>query len=133
MLLSTPLDEFLAEFPFVAGRVDVEMDRCIGAHPRIVVWLDAGEQRLPLPRRWRGFQVEQRPALRAAPLRGGFGSTDETITPPQVDKTDIPAGSAQDAAFPVGVAVVIFAVIIGGFVLSSFVKRTPTGRWTWDR
>lgn len=119
---------FEAEFPFVAGRVDVEMDRCPGAVPRIVVWLAEGERRLPLPGRWRGFQVDQRPALRVQPL----GANSETVKPPQVDG-GIPTPDAQRSAFPVGVAVVIFALMIGGFVLSFYVKQTPTGRWTWDK
>lgn len=129
-----PLAQFLVEFPFVQGRVDVEMDRCPGAVPRIVVWLDASERRLALPHRWHGFQVDQRPPLQAVPLHGGFGAVDdETILPPQVDKGNIPAGSAQEAAFPVGVAVVIFGVVLAGFVVSFYIKRTPTGRWTWQK
>jgi hypothetical protein len=119
---------FEAEFPFAAGRVDVEMDRCIGAVPRIVVWLTAGERRLPIPARWRGFQVEQRPPLQAIPLRGGLGANDETVTPPQVDG-GIPTPDVQKSEFPVGVAVVVFGIILGGFVLSFFVKRSPAGRW----
>jgi hypothetical protein len=127
---------FEAEFPATNGRVDVEMDRCPGAVPRIVVWLVAGEHRLPLPARWRGFQVGQRPALRAIPLRGGFGAADETVTPPQVDGkpgSGIPDPAAQKGEFPVGVAAVIFGVVLVGFVVSFFVRKTPTGRWTWDR
>ncbi len=125
---------FEAEFPFVVDRVDVEMDRCIGAVPRIVVWLVEGERRLPLPARWRGFQVDQRPPLRAIPYRGGFGAAGETVTPPQVDgKTDIPGSRAQQSAFPIGPTVVLFALILGGFVLSFYIKQTPTGRWTWDK
>lgn len=123
---------FEAEFPFVAGRVDVEMDRCLGAVPRIVVWLAAGEGRLPIPARWRGFQVEQRPPLRAIPYRGGFGAVDETVTPPQVDEktsSDIPSGEAQEAGFPIGPVAVVAGIILGAFVLSFFVKRSPTGRW----
>lgn len=121
-----PLDEFLAAFPAVpTDQVDVEMDRCPGAVPRIVVWLLPGEGRLVLPARWRGYQVEQRPPLRAIL----FGAVGETMTPPQVDGKV--GGDAQKAAFPVGVVAVIFGVVIAGFVVSFFIRRSPTGRWTW--
>lgn len=42
-------------------------------------------------------------------------------------------GDVQQAEFPIGPVVVIFGLILGGFVLSFFVKQTPTGRWRWSR
>lgn len=59
---------------------------------------------------------------RPATRRDGFGQTSE-----------IPGAHAQEGAFPVGVAAVVFGVILGGFVLSFFVKRSPAGRWRLER
>lgn len=54
--------------------------------------------------------------------RDGFGQT-----------SDIPGSHAQEGGFPIGVAVVIFGVILTGFVASFYVKRSPAGRWRLDR
>lgn len=59
---------------------------------------------------------------RPATRRDGFGQT-----------SDIPGSHAQEGGFPIGVAVVIFGVILTGFVASFFVKRSPAGRWRLDR
>lgn len=112
-----PLDEFIREYPFVADRVDVQMARCPDAIPEILVWLVAGETALPLPASWRGYPVIQRGPVYALPL-GALGG-EEPIPPP----------NAQESAFPVGVAAVIFGLVIVGFVASFFVKRSPAGRW----
>ena len=47
--------------------------------------------------------------------------------------SDIPPSRAQEGSFPVGVAALIFGVILTGFVVSLLVKRSPTGRWRLDR
>jgi hypothetical protein len=56
-------------------------------------------------------------------LRGFGQSSEQNLAPPQV----------QDAAFPLGPTVVIFALILSGFVLSFYVKRSPAGRWRLER
>ncbi len=113
-----PLDEFVREYPFVAGRALVEMDRCPGAVPRIVVYLDPGEDAMILMSPWRGYEVVKRVREIDWRPRGAFGGEDS-----------IPSPSAQEAAFPVGPAVVAFGIVFGAFVLSFFVKRSPAGRW----
>lgn len=40
---------------------------------------------------------------------------------------------AQEAGFPVGVVAVICVLILGGFVLSFFVKQSPAGKWRFER
>lgn len=111
-----PLDEFMRQYPFTAGRVDVEMDRCPGAIPRIIFWQVAGEDDMILPAVWRGYEVVKRPPVHARPLFG-LGA-EETAVP-----------NAQEAAFPVGVAAVAFGVALIGFVASFFIHRSPAGRW----
>lgn len=112
-----PLDEFIREYPFVADRVDVQTARCPDAIPEILVWLVAGETALPLPTSWRGYPVIQRGPVYARPL-GAFGVEDP-----------IPSPDPQAAEFPIGPAVVSFGIVLGVFVLSFFVKRSPAGRW----
>ena len=46
--------------------------------------------------------------------------------------TDIPTPDARESAFPIWPAVGMFSLILGGFVASFFVKRSPAGRWYWE-
>ena len=55
---------------------------------------------------------------RSAPL-AGFG---------QGTQSGPPSGE-----FPVGPVVVIFGLILGGFVLSLLVEKSPAGRWRWSK
>lgn len=124
-----PIGEFEREYPVVAGRVDVEMDRCLGATPRIVVWLDAGEEPLRLPVRWRGYIVVQRPPVLGVP----FGQEGSEPKPPAGSTTsEIPTRPAEQAEFPVGPVAFVFGAILTTFVLSFFVKQSPAGRWYFD-
>ncbi len=122
--------EFEREYPVAAGRVDVEMDRCPGAIPRIIVWLNAGERPLTLPVRWRGFPVVQRPPVAGVP----FGQEVESETKPPAGPTtsQIPEPVVQQAEFPVGPIAFVFGAILTTFVLSFFVKQSPAGRWYFD-
>jgi len=119
------IDAFKAEFPAARGRVDVEMDRCPGAIPWIVVRLNAGESSLSLPSTWRGFPVVQRGPVAALP----FGQTEES-EPPATE--EIPPPDARAAEFPIGPTAVVLGVFLGVFVLSFFVKQSPAGRWYFN-